>query len=155
MEARRTDELRFLNRIALQYLYTPGVAGQRFFEVLKEKGKLLAARCGKCGERWMPARLFCPACFVGIDSYEEVPPKGRLKAYAWRRRGEELIAYGLIEFEGYRGGLVQRLLVKSPEELKPGIPVAARLAERREGSWNDILGFEPLPEERGARGKRG
>ncbi|MER3601471.1 MAG: hypothetical protein C4339_02005 [Nitrososphaerota archaeon] len=149
MEARRLDRARFLNRIPLEYLYTPGIAGQRFFEALRESGKLLASRCRRCGEAWIPARLFCASCFARIEQFEEVEPRGRLAAFTWREKNGQLVAYGLIRFEGYRGGLVHRLLVERPEQLSEGLPVVARLSERRQGSWEDLVGFEPSPQQRG------
>ena len=40
------------------YIYTSGVAGERFFVALRDQGKMLASRCTACGLDYLPARLF-------------------------------------------------------------------------------------------------
>jgi len=44
-------------------IYTAGVAGQRFFEELKENGKIYGSKCEKCGLTYVPARIYCEKCF--------------------------------------------------------------------------------------------
>jgi len=40
-----------------QYIYTAGIAGERFFRELKDNGKLVGTRCPKCDITYMPPRM--------------------------------------------------------------------------------------------------
>src|SRR5207237_1035064 len=127
---RPTDEMTFLDRttdarrfrqwegnMEADYIYTSGVAGERFFVALRDGGKMLASRCVACNLDYLPPRLFCEDCFAELSEFVDVPPEGRVAAVTMAhldRRGTPVSrpqVWALVTFEGIRGGLVHRLLV--------------------------------------------
>src|SRR3989442_14444276 len=52
--------------IPLEFHYTAGVAGEEFRRELKKSGRFLASECSKCKNRYVPARLCCPSCFIEL-----------------------------------------------------------------------------------------
>jgi len=133
------------------YIYTSGVAGERFFVALRDGGKMLASRCVACNLDYLPPRLFCEDCFAELSEFVDVPPEGRVAAVTMAhldRRGTPLSrpqVWALVTFEGIRGGLVHRLLVP-PAKARVGLAVRAKLRARgdRVGAVTDIEGFEPV-----------
>src|SRR2546430_11048967 len=107
------------------YIYTSGVAGERFFVALRDGGKMLASRCVACGLDYLPPRLFCEDCFAELTEFVGVPPKGRVAALTVSHLDREGVrlsrpqVWAFVTFEGIRGGLVNRLL------MPPGTAPAA------------------------------
>jgi uncharacterized OB-fold protein len=133
------------------YIYTSGVAGERFFVALRDEGRLLASRCTACDLDYLPARLFCEDCFAELTEFVEVPGVGRVEAVTVAhvdRAGGPLSqpqVWGFVSFRGIRGGLVHRLLVP-PDRARAGLAVRPKLKPRsaRIGAITDIEGFEPV-----------
>ena len=40
------------------YIYTPGVAGDKFFKALRDEGKFLATHCEPCNHTYLPPRMY-------------------------------------------------------------------------------------------------
>lgn len=138
----------------VQFLYTPGVAGERFFQTLKTKGTFAVTRCAECSLTYLPPRLYCEQCFADLsNTWAEVPPRGRVHTYTVVHvdgeghplKSPEVIAF--VRIDGTDGGLVARLLNVRPEEVHLEMPVRAALAptRRRRGTLPDLIGFAPLP----------
>ncbi len=133
------------------YAYTAGVAGDRFFQELRTRGRLLATQCPKCGRRYLPPRLFCELCFVEATEWVEVPREGRVEAVCVVRvdRHSEPLpepeVWGLVRFEGITGGLIHRIAIE-PSRAKPGLRVRPSLkpARQRRGAIDDIGHFIPV-----------
>ena len=133
------------------YIYTSGVAGERFFVALRDEGRLLASRCTACGFDYLPARLFCEDCFAEITESVEVPREGRVAAVSVAhldRTGVRLShpqVWAFVTFRGIRGGLVHRLLVP-PDRARAGLAVRPKLKPKgdRVGAITDIEGFDPV-----------
>ena len=66
--------------VRLPYRLALGATWTRFFEGLKRK-IIYGSRCPKCNRVLVPARSFCPRCFVNIDEWLEVPQEGTLEAW--------------------------------------------------------------------------
>src|SRR2546423_13401786 len=80
---RTTDARKFRHwegNMEADYIYTSGVAGEKFFVTLRDEGRLLASRCTACGLDYLPARLFCEDCFAELTESVEVPGEGRVTA---------------------------------------------------------------------------
>ncbi|MEM4612254.1 MAG: zinc ribbon domain-containing protein [Candidatus Nitrosocaldus sp.] len=126
--------------IALDYIYTLGVAGERFFrEALN--GRIMATRCDECSVAYLPPRLYCRRCFRRLDRWVEVEKRGIIYSYTYVSsgnsgnsggnddgdggddEGDGYIAYALIRFDGVDGGLICRIINKI-EDLKIGVGVA-------------------------------
>ncbi len=150
---RTTDARRYRaweGNMEADYIYTSGVAGERFFVALRDEGRLLATRCTACGLDYLPPRIFCEACFAELSEYVPVPPDGRVASLtvAHQDRSGRPIpppqAWAFVTFPGVRGGLLHRLLA-SPDAVRPGMRVRLRFRPResRTGTIADIEGFEP------------
>ncbi len=136
--------------MSVDYIYTTGIAGERFFAALRDEGRILAVHCPVCKTNQLPPRPFCETCFTELTEYVDVPPEGRVAAVTVARmdaRGKPLPtpqAFAFVTFKGItRGGLIHRLLV-SPESARVGMVVRPRLKPKdaRAGNLLDIEGFE-------------
>ncbi|TLZ45974.1 MAG: Zn-ribbon domain-containing OB-fold protein [Methanobacteriota archaeon] len=149
----RTTDTRRLRHwegnLEADYIYTSGLAGERFFVALRDDGRLLAARCTACGLDYLPPRIFCEDCFAELTDFVDVPKEGQVAAVTvahMDRLGAPLATpevWAFVTFRGIRGGLVHRLLMP-PERAKVGVSVRPRLKPKksRVGAITDIEGFE-------------
>jgi len=138
--------------IPLEYHYTLGVAGEDFRRELKEKGKFLASKCPKCKNSYVPARMYCPTCFVETKERATVNKPGYVYSLTTVRadktgeeaRGATVVA--LVKFEGFEGGIVHRLESDDPGKLKIGTRVEPVLKDvgSRNGALTDILAFRTI-----------
>ncbi len=138
--------------IPLEYHYTAGVAGEEFRRELKENGRFLVSKCAKCKTTYLPARLFCPTCFVETKEQFPMDKPGYVYSYtsvANQRSGNKsgqptLVA--LVKFEGLKGGIVHKLEVSDPKRVSIGMKVEPVLKERagRTGALTDIIAFKSL-----------
>ena len=64
----------------LPYRLAYGATWTRYFEGMKQE-KILGTRCSKCGRVLVPARAFCPRCFVDMDEWVECGQEGTLVAW--------------------------------------------------------------------------
>lgn len=136
--------------IPLASRYTAGAAGQLFFDSLKRRGVLLAARCGSCKLVYFPPRAYCERCFGALGRKVAVQPRGRIVSYtvcyvdrdrAPLRRPRAL---ALVRLDGADTVLLHHLLgVRSPDELAVGSSVTVKIKPKRQrtGSILDIEGF--------------
>jgi uncharacterized OB-fold protein len=131
-----------------QYVYTSGIAGDKFFNELKN-GKILGTHCKKCGKVYVPPRMYCEECFVELDDWVTVENNGAVDTFTVVHvdRDENPLdtpeVWGVIHMEGTDGGFVHKLNV-SPEDIKIGMPVKAVFKSKkdREGRITDIKYFE-------------
>lgn len=137
--------------IPLDYLYTVGVAGERFFKALKEQGKLFGAHCPNCDLTYVPPRLYCERCFAALAEWRELSGRGTIHTFTIVSIGldgkklDPPEIYAFIELEGAHGGLVHRIGIE-PSEVRIGLKVEPVLkpVNDRTGSITDILYFRPI-----------
>jgi len=135
--------------IPVEFLYTAGVAGERFFSELRKRGELMGTRCPSCRVVYMPPRIYCEQCFTKLEEWVEVKNKGKVFSHTVLRRDrkgcslEKPIIVAAVTFEGVRGCLVHRLEGIDPDKVKPGLDVEVVFKEpgERTGSILDIKGF--------------
>ncbi len=127
------------------YHYTPGPLGLRWLEGLK-KGIITAAKCERCGNIFIPPKIYCPRCFSEVDHLVELNEKPYLASYTIIYRsfeGERLgkpVIVGLIRFRGVSGGLIH--YIEGPgEKLAIGAPLEPVFKGERRGSITDIEYF--------------
>jgi len=95
---------------AEEYVYTVGVAGEEFFNGLKQK-KIIGSKCPKCGKVYVPARLYCEDCFVKND-FTEVNDKPYIDSFTIIYKDEEgnklerPQTIVLIRFGNTKGGIL-------------------------------------------------
>lgn len=129
-----------------QYIYTAGIAGERFFRELKDNGKLVGTHCANCDRTYVPPRMYCEKCFAELDEWREVPLEGKVKAHTTAhvdiddKTLDEPFVIGFVKIDGTKGGLVH--YIKAPE-VKNGMRVRAVLKKERVGSIMDIEHFAP------------
>ena len=149
---RTTDARRYRHwegNLEADYIYTSGVAGERFFVALRDEGRILAARCIACGLDYLPPRMFCERCFSELSEFVQVPAEGRVAALTRAhldRSGAKLSppqVWVFVTFKGIYGGLLHRLL-GPPGRARFGMAVRPKLRPReaRTGTIADIEGFE-------------
>ena len=133
--------------------YTAGVAGQRFFEEIKENGKIYGSRCEDCAVTFVPARIYCERCFKRLQEdtdWIDVGTEGEIHSYTVvhkEKSGKEKAEASLIAAIKIADGLlIHRLGEIKPEEVEIGMKVAAELKpkEERQGGIEDIKYFKPL-----------
>ena len=130
--------------------YTYGLAGEKFFRVLKERGQILGTHCPQCQRIYVPAASFCERCFHELDEWVEIDPIGEVETYtilSVNKSGlplSEPVIVAFVRFED--GGIIHLLAEMEAEEIYFGMPVEAvfKPAAERNGSIMDILYFKPV-----------
>ena len=146
-----SDLTHWRGRIPVNYVYTTGRAGEKFFRGIIN-GQLLAAECSACGVVYLPPRTYCERCFARLeDSYVKVLPQGRVHTFTLchknldgsRRPTPILVA--MVKIDQTDGGLVHYLGGVKPEEVYIGMSVEAvfKPKKQRKGSILDIKYFRP------------
>jgi uncharacterized OB-fold protein len=136
----------------VQYLYTAGVAGDRFFHTVKTKGVFTATACRECRITYLPPRVYCERCFADLsETWSQVASTGRVHSYTVVHQDQhgrpvdppQIVAF--VRIDGTDGGLMGRVLKVSLQEVHLDMPVEAVLLppRRRRGALDDIAGFAP------------
>ncbi len=147
-----TDITYWPGQIPMNYMYTVGRAGEKFFRELIN-GKIFGARCTSCQITYVPPRIYCEKCFARLeDNYQEVSSKGFVYTYTLsyenfdgsKKETPSLLA--VIRLEGTEGGFVHWLGEISFGKVYIGMPVEAvfKPPREREGSILDIKYFRPI-----------
>lgn len=138
--------------IPLEFHYTAGVAGEEFRRELRDNGRFLVSKCSKCKSTYVPARMYCPNCFIEMKDQFPIDKPGyvySLTTVHRKRSGEDSsnpIIVGLVKFEGIKGGIVHLLDVDDLSDVSIGTKVAPVLRDsaKRVGAISDITGFRPI-----------
>lgn len=147
-----TSPMHWRGDMQADYLYTSGVAGDRFFKHLMKKDSFLATRCPKCDKVFFPPRLFCEDCFCEIPDkgWTEVPARGTIRLFTIATldaHGNELEkprVVALIDIDKTDGAMLGIIKTKDLKKDFCGKKVKAvlRPKNKREGTLKDILYFE-------------
>ena len=140
----------------LPYRWSAGLIGTKFLEGLKNR-RILGSKCPKCKRILVPARSFCPRCFVDTKDIVEVSDTGILKTFTiinFKFVGqikEPPYIVGIIKLDGadtgfvhFVGGVDLSDVQKAGKELKPGVRVKAVWRKKRNGSILDIKYFKVI-----------
>lgn len=153
---RTTDLTYWRDRIPVNFLYTAGRAGERFFRAMMG-GRLLAARCDSCGKAYLPPRIYCERCFERLeDKFVEVPARGRVLTWTVcykNHSGAPLVRPVIVAFvriDGTDGGLIHYLGEIEPNEVSFDMPVEAVFVpeDERKGTILDIKYFRKKAEKK-------
>ncbi|MEZ5076823.1 MAG: Zn-ribbon domain-containing OB-fold protein [Solirubrobacterales bacterium] len=135
--------------VEVEYHWSAGIAGSRFFTELRDNGKIMGTKCPECERVLVPPRIFCEECFVDTDEWVEVSAQGEILTFAESyfglqgQRLEEPWYIGIIKLDGADGGLFHRI-VKGDSEIAIGGRVEAVLASDRKGHILDIENFKTV-----------
>jgi uncharacterized protein len=138
--------------IPLEYHYTAGVAGEEFRRELQENGRFLVSKCSKCKNTYIPARMYCPNCFIEMKDQFPIDKPGYVYSFTSVNRyrsgadSDSPITVGLVKFEGLKGGIVHVLDVNHADRVSIGMKVNPTLKNpsERTGALTDILAFKPI-----------
>ena len=142
---------RWTDSIPLEYHYTAGVAGEEFRRELRDNGRFLVSKCSKCKSTYIPARMYCPSCFIEMKDQFPMDKPGYIYSFTsvnQDRSGTETdspMTVGLVKFEGVKGGIVHFLDV-DPDQVSIGMKVTPSLknSSERTGAITDIRAFKPV-----------
>jgi uncharacterized OB-fold protein len=134
--------------------YSAGIAGEKFFRVIKDEGKFLGTRCEACDLIYVPATMFCERCFAELDEWLEVSTQGHVFTFTVLMRDlddqpldePQVLAY--VKLDGCDGGLVHYIGETEKNLVYIGMEVEAvfKDAAEREGSILDVKYFRPVGE---------
>src|SRR5438128_3270480 len=138
--------------IPLEYHYTAGVAGEEFRRELRDNGRFLVSKCSKCKSTYIPARMYCPSCFVEMKDQFPIDKPGYVYSFTSVNRDrsgvdtELPVTVGLVKFEGIKGGIVHLLDVDDLDGVSIGMKVTPSLknSSERTGAITDIRAFKPV-----------
>lgn len=141
----------WLGDMEADYIYTLGVAGERFLKEIKENGRIIGAKCPYCNVVYVPPRMYCEKCFGKLGEWIDVGTIGVIHTFTIAtidvdgKKLEKPVIYALIKFEGACGGLVHKIGETKPEKVKIGMRVEAifKPSFERKASINDIRYFKP------------
>ena len=147
-----TSPMHWRGNMQADYLYTSGVAGDRFFKHLMKNDSFLATGCPQCKKVFFPPRLFCEDCYCEIPEKEwvEIPTTGTIKLYTvvtidtYGKKLEEPKIIGLINIDKTDSVILGMIKTENPNEELRGLRVEAvlRPKNKREGTLKDILYFK-------------
>ena len=133
--------------VNLSFNYAAGEAASRFLIALRDEKKIWGTRCPACQRVLVPARSFCPRCFVDTGEWVEVEPAGTVSAFAplsplLPGEGPGVrVGLALIHLDGADTALAH--FIGEADAPQIGLRVVAVFAESRSGHILDIAYFKP------------
>lgn len=143
------------DEVVIPYRIAYGPVWTRFFDGMKN-GKIYGTRCASCQRVLVPARSFCPRCFVETGDWVEVSGRGRV--ISWALTDYEYFGMptkppfigALIRLDGSDtnflhlvGGIDLEDRDEVRKKVKNGMYVKAVWKEVKNGDILDIKYFEP------------
>lgn len=119
------------DKIPLNYLYSVGIAGERFYSGLKE-GKIIGSRCNFCKKTFLPPRIYCLICYRKTEDYVEIKGQGIVVALTEKNN----IVYGFIKFGKVVGGIIHK--VSKDATIGSRVKPIFKSTEKRNGDISDI-----------------
>jgi uncharacterized OB-fold protein len=151
----REQAIRIEQHITLRYRFAAGVHATRFFEALRDEGRILATR-DAAGNVMVPPRPVCGLSGLPMDDWVEVGPDGVLAGctivyvpFIDPMTGVQRpvpYGFGLVRFDGADSSIYHLLDATEPAQIGVGRRVQAvfRPREERTGTLADIRHFKVL-----------
>ena len=151
----REQAIRIEQHITLSYRFAAGSHATRFFEALRDEGRILATR-DAVGNVMVPPRPVCGLSGLPMDEWVEVGPDGVLAGativyvpFIDPMTGMQRpvpYGFGLVRFDGADSSIYHLLDATDPAQIGVGRRVRAvfRPREERTGSLADIVHFKVL-----------
>ncbi len=144
------------SEVLIEYELAMGPVWYKFFEGFKEK-KIWGTRCPQCQRVLVPARAFCPRCFVDMDEWIEVSQEGILEGWVlvnYEYFGQPVkppFIMASIRLDGTHcafihlvGGFEFKSVEDAASKIRNGMKVKAVWKEERKGNIMDIAYFKPI-----------
>ncbi len=152
--AKTDDVIRVPFLMKMEYRYALGAYASRFFQELKDHGRLVGIRCPECERVYVPPRPVCGICFAETSDWVPVSDEGVLVGATVVRlpfidpmTGERRpVPYGMgiIRLDGASTAMYHFVDETDDAKLKVGRRVKARIRANRKGNMHDIECFELL-----------
>lgn len=129
--------------------YTFGLAGEKFFRLIKDEGKIMGTYCPSCDHTYVPAATFCERCLAELDKWVDVGTTGEVATYTFLQinyDGSPLETPEIIAFIRFGdGGIIHHLGEIETDQVEIGLIVEAvfKPNSERDGSILDIKYFKP------------
>ena len=144
------------HEVWLPHKYAVGPVFHRFYEGLKQE-KILGNECPVCRKVYVPARTFCPVCYVDMGEWREMSQEGEILSWVIARQpffgmpAEPPFVGALIRLDGADchflhlvGGVDLTDRAAAGDKIKRGAKVRAVWRDERCGHMTDILYFKPV-----------
>lgn len=149
---RNIDITSWKGKIPVNYIYTAGIAGEKFFREIKDNAKIVGTKCDKCNIIYVPPKIYCERCFARLENYIDVGTKGTIHTFTILHENldgtkkEEPTIIAVVKIDGTDGGLIHWLGEIDSKDVKIGMHIKAvfKSKEKREGSILDIKYFKPI-----------
>ena len=141
--------------VRAEFAFWVGQYMDKFYDAL-EKKKIIGNKCPRCGDVFVPPRKICGKCYEKIlfdNNWVDLPDTGSLINYTITcykvndrssRKVKKPQIIGMVQIDGSRTAIVNRLLDLAPEELKIGMKVKVKWEDKTKGDPSDIKGFVKL-----------
>ena len=149
-----TEKVIITNRgmVRADYSFWVGQYMDKFYNSLLQK-KIVANKCPKCNDVFVPPRKVCGKCNVVIpldQNWIDLPDTGTLMNYtstpykvndrsSRKVKKEQLI--GMVKIDGSNTGIVYRLLNMERADVNMEMKVKIEWSENTKGEPGDIKGF--------------
>lgn len=145
---RNSDARSWHGNIPMEHKYTMGVAGEKFFKRLRDKGEISATLHQGNDTPTLPPRLFDTDTFAPVDKWVKVGPGGTVDTFTVYGEGGEdrqQRVLAVIRVDGADGGLVHWIGGCDAGEVEIGMRVKAVFEpkKKRTGALSDIRHFAP------------
>jgi uncharacterized protein len=132
--------------------YAVGLHGSKFLSELGKNNKFFGIKCPKCQKVYIPPRRVCGECFIEMDEFIEVGPKGKIGTFTILRyafidpeTGEQKpvpYGYGFIQLDGADTLFQHYINIDDISKIKIGARVEAIFSEEKKESVKNILYFK-------------
>jgi len=143
---RRDNYIQVPARWEIPFVLDVGETTSRFLTELRDNARIMATKCPQCGRILLPPRSFCERCFVPMNEWVELEPKGTLEAftivskeYSFSGMPQPPYVLCLVKLGKASTAIPQLLLgvdlsdpKKTAQDLKVGMPVRAVFKDKRE-----------------------
>lgn len=135
----------------IEYEYALGTNATRFFQELKNSGRLMGVRCPACDRVYIPPRPVCGICFEPTTEWVPLSDEGvlvgatviRLPFVDPMTGKQRPVPYGMgiIRLDGAATGIFHFVDEVDESKLRVGRRVKANIRADRQGNLHDIIGF--------------
>ncbi|MHB8895776.1 MAG: Zn-ribbon domain-containing OB-fold protein [Candidatus Geothermincolia bacterium] len=134
----------------IKYRYAYGEHYDRFFREMRDNRRIMAVKCPKCGAVLLPPRPYCGFCYTPVEEWIEVSDVGTLLTFTVvylpfvGQPTEPPYVYAFIKLDGADVQFPHILGEVDPADVRVGMRLKARWAEKRTGTLHDIEYFRPV-----------
>jgi len=134
--------------------YAIGMHGSKFFTEFRDRRRFMGIRCPRCGRVYIPPRGVCGHCFVAMDEWVEVGPRGVIGTFTILRfafidpeTGAQKpvpYGYGFIKLDGADTLFQHYISIEDETKVQVGARVEPVFSKESKGSIRDIEYFKVI-----------